>query len=251
MPKVSRRGGISSVEHALHVLTLLGQRPSVGVSEVAAELDVAASSAHRLLATLQSHGFAVQDSRRRYCAGPAFAEVFQVRPTHETLRRLVRSHMVELARELGETVHVVVLEGPNVRFLDSVEADQALRVSSRAGRVLPAHCTSGGKALLAELSDAEVAALYPGGLPSWPAPAIATLEELHRHLETTRRRGYGTNIEESEHGIAAIGASLRGSSGETLGAVSASVPTIRLRREAMRGIADAVVRTARKASAAL
>lgn len=250
MTKDLGRGGIESVEHALHVLTLLGQRPSVGVSEVAAELRIAVSSAHRLLATLRSQGFATQDGHRRYRAGPAFAQVFRVRPTNETLRRLMRPHMIELASLLNETVNFVVLDGPTVRYLDGVEAEQALRVGSRAGQVLPAHCTSGGKALLATLSGPQVEALYPDGLPKLPPPAIATLDELHRDLERTRRRGYGVNIQENEHGIAAIGACVRTSSGDVVGALSASVPKVRLTRAAVKRIAEAVVASAERAGRA-
>ena len=52
--------------------------------------------------------------------------------------------------KLGETCHLMVLEGNGVRFIDSVEGKHVLRVGSRVGRLLPANRTSGGKALLAE-----------------------------------------------------------------------------------------------------
>ena len=65
-----------------------------------------------------------------------------------------------LADALGETAHLAVLEGSSVRYLDAVESSRALRVASRTGSVLAASCTASGKALLAELPDAEVSALF-------------------------------------------------------------------------------------------
>ncbi|GAA5200134.1 hypothetical protein GCM10023322_77320 [Rugosimonospora acidiphila] len=64
-----------------------------------------------------------------------------------------------------------------------------LRVGSRTGMLLPAHTNSGGKALLAQLTDAELAALYPRGLPASRNRAVTDLASVRRKLEATRRRG--------------------------------------------------------------
>ncbi|MFG1821806.1 IclR family transcriptional regulator C-terminal domain-containing protein [Microbispora bryophytorum] len=64
----------------------------------------------------------------------------------------------------------MVLQGNGVRFVDGVEGPQALHVGSRIGMLLPAHVTSGGKALLAELPDEELRALYPRGVSRGATP---------------------------------------------------------------------------------
>ncbi|MGW1668107.1 IclR family transcriptional regulator domain-containing protein [Streptomyces sp. NPDC002324] len=87
---------------------------------------------------------------------------------------------------------MMVLEGNRIRFLDGVEGAQALRVSFRTGLLLPAHATSGGKALLAELPPERLRARYrnssPGEgdrpLPPGPGPAVRT-------GPVTARRGAG------------------------------------------------------------
>lgn len=240
-----------AVAHTLGALSLLAERVSVGVSEVAAELGVAPSSAHRLLAILRAHGFATQDPQRRYRGGPALARLGDARPSQETLRRLLHPHLVELTRRLGETTHAMVLDGTDVRVLDSVESDQTLRVSSRAGRVLPAHRTSGGKVLLAELGPTAVQARYPAGLPRPCAPGQDALSALHAELALTRRRGYGVNNEESERGIIAVAACVRSRSGRPLAALSATIPAARLAPQDLPRIAAAVLNAAGRASTAL
>jgi IclR family transcriptional regulator, acetate operon repressor len=230
---------IESVDNALRLIVLLGQYsgqagpdgaaagPGLGVAEAARRLGVAPSTAHRVLAMLRHHGFAIQDSRRRYHLGPVFARVGQGGRQGRDLRAAMRPHLGLVSRQLQETVHLMVLQGTAVRFLEGVEATHALRVGTRAGMVLPAHCTSGGKAMLAQLTRTEVDALYAHGLPDIYGPALADLPALRGHLTTVRRRGYAINREESERGITGVGVCLRDTDGRVHGAMAVAMPTAR------------------------
>lgn len=218
---------IESVDNALRLILLLRERGRIGVAEAARQLGVAPSTAHRLLAMLRHHGFAVQDSRRAYLPGPVFTDLGLTGRPGRDLTALARPHLEEASRQLRETVHLVVLQGTAVRFLDGVEATTGLRVGSRAGMSLPAHSTSGGKILLAQLTPAELAALYPRGLPAAYGPAVADLPALRRQLATARRVGYAVNREESERGIAGVGVCLRDPGGRVRGAIAAGIPTAR------------------------
>jgi IclR family transcriptional regulator, acetate operon repressor len=108
-----------------------------------------------------------------------------------------------------------------------MEGDQLLRVGLRIGAQMPASCTSGGKAMLADLDWGEVEALHPQGLRPWPYAKLRDLPSLRRQLARVRRQGYGVNNEESEPGLTAIGASIRARSGRPLAALSVAVPTAR------------------------
>jgi IclR family transcriptional regulator, acetate operon repressor len=230
---------IESVDNALRLILLLGTQtshagadgtvsgPGLGVAEVARRLGVAPSTAHRLLAMLRHHGFAVQDGRRQYHLGPACTQLrYGGRPGRD-LRAVTRPHLDLLSRQLQETVHLVVLQGTAVRFIEGVEATHALRVGTRAGMMLPAHCTAAGKALLAQLTNGEIDALYAHGLPEIYGPALADLPALRRDLVGVRRRGYAINREESERGITGVGVCLRDSGGRVHGAMAVAIPTAR------------------------
>lgn len=218
---------IESVDNALRLILLLHERSRVGVAEAARHLGVAPSTAHRLLAMLRHRGFAVQDSRRGYRPGPVFGALGLTGRPAPDLATVVRPQLELLSRQLQETVHLVVLQGTAVRFLDGVEATHTLRVGSRAGMSLPAHLTSGGKVLLAQLPAAELAALYPRGLPASYGPAVTDLAQLRRQLTTARRLGYAVNKEESERGITGIAVCLRDPGGTVRGALAAGMPTAR------------------------
>jgi IclR family acetate operon transcriptional repressor len=232
---------IESVDNALRLLLLLRDRaerageggtdgacagPGLGIVEAARQLGVAPSTAHRIFAMLVYHGFAVKDVRRHYHLGPAFQFGEANRPRRD-LRTVMHPHLKRLSRQIQETVHLIRLEGTAVHFVDGVEGTHALRVGSREGMVLTAHNTAGGKALLAQLSSAELRALYSHGLPVIYGPAATDLDELCRQLAAVRRRGYAINQEESERGITSVAVCLRDSNGRSHAALAAAIPTAR------------------------
>jgi DNA-binding IclR family transcriptional regulator len=242
---------ISSVDNALRLLRLFRERRPVRVSEAAARLGVAPSTAHRLLSTLERHGFARRDpATRTYLPGPALAELGLATAGLELLRA-TRGELERLAAETGESTHLVVLEGTSALFLDSVETSKALRIGSRAGAVMAAHCTSAGKAMLAQLSADELSALYPAPgqrLEQMTPSSIATVEELERELDTIRRRGYATNRDESELGVSAVAAAFRAGPAGRLAAFSVSPPTTRFDETQEEEIARAVRRAIERVS---
>ena len=131
---------IESVDKALRLLLLMRNRREIRVTDVSSELGVARSTAHRLLTTLAHHGFTVQDwVSKSYRPGRVLVEIGLAAVGELDVRRKARHHMEKLAGELRETANLVVLEGGNVRIVDGVESDQALRVTSRTGALVPAH----------------------------------------------------------------------------------------------------------------
>jgi DNA-binding IclR family transcriptional regulator len=240
---------IESADNALRLLLLLSERKQVRVADAAEYLDVARSTAHRLLGALSYREFAVQDAHKAYRPGPAFERMVLSGPSTQDLRSLLHAHVEWLHSELGETCHLMVLEGNGVRFIDCVEASHVLRIGSRVGMLLPAHCTSGGKALLAELSADQLTALYPRDLPDSPAGPAMRRDALRRQLATVRRRGYATNFEESERGVIAVGACVRDTTGRAVAAIAVAVPSVRCARTDVPQLAK-VVRAAAAAAGA-
>ncbi len=218
---------VESVDRALSLLTLLVERGALSVSEAGAELGVAPSTAHRLLATLVHRGYAVQGPRRLYHPGPETAGYPRAR-SGPPLRRIVRPYLERLFEQVGETVHLVVPVGTDVRFVDGIEGDQPLRVGLRIGSRLPSYCTSGGKAMLAALEWPEVESLYAAGLPPWPGAKVHDLQALRVQLADLRRRGYGLNEDESEPGVTALGAAIGFNGAAPVAAISIAVPSARV-----------------------
>ncbi len=142
---------------------------------------------------------------------------------------MIHKGLREVTARCQETAHFMVLEGNGVRFIDGVEGSKPLRCGTRIALLMPAHVTSGGKALLAELPGTELRSLYPHGLPRWDRKTNPSMAALTRELATVRRRGYATNHEESEAGIMAVGRCVLDRDGRAIGAVVIAIPSARCR----------------------
>jgi DNA-binding IclR family transcriptional regulator len=221
---------VGSVDNALRLLLLFRNGASLSVSQASVELGVAKSTAHRLLAMLLAYELLQQDPQTRaYRAGPMLAELGRSALDGDDLVSVVHPFLERLTVAVEETTHAIVLEGRNCRFIDSVECHQALRTTERVGVVYPAHVTSGGKALLAELDAARLAELFADDhLPPLNERSHTTRSGLFAELEQIRRLGYATNFGESEMGIAAVAMAQRSRSGAAPVAIAISAPEQRL-----------------------
>ncbi len=224
---------IASVDRALRVLLLIARTSILRLSEVSQALGVAPSTAHRLLAMLTYHGFVRQDQfLRAYVAGPAFGEIALRTIREPDMCALARPIMEGLAGVTNETVHLSVLEGRIVRYIDAVESTRALRVAARTGRTLPANCSAAGKALLAELPPGEVERTFATGpLEAATERSITDLAALQRVLDRVGRSGYAINLEESEEGVASMAISIRDPRGHAAAALSVGTPVARMEGE--------------------
>jgi IclR family transcriptional regulator, acetate operon repressor len=216
---------IQSVDYALQLLLILKRDGVLRVSDAAAELGVARSTAHRLISMLRFRGFVEQAHDRTYRAGGAFADLGGGPSSTTALLGISRPHLVRLTEQAGETSNLLIRMGADVQFIDSIESKKALRVGSRIGVRLAARLTSGGKVLLADIPFEEVALLHPE-LAADPA----ALGALKRMLSVVRRQGFGTNFSESERGVIALGMAVRGLDGAAIAAVTVSAPTVRFNR---------------------
>jgi DNA-binding IclR family transcriptional regulator len=236
---------IESVDNALRVLLLLGERPRLRLTDVSQYLGVASSTAHRLLAMLQFRGYVRQDSATRsYVPGPTLDTL-----AFGVLRRLdvrtrARPVLERLNAELQETVHLGRLEGGDVHFIDSIESTRALRVGNRLGRAMPAHCTSTGKALLATLSQDELFRLYPDEQLIQLTPhSVGTRTRLLEVLDEIRAQGFASSEEESEEGVSSIAVALHSTRAPRL-AVNASVPASRMGTDTRQAILGRLITAA-------
>ncbi len=219
-------GGITSVDRALRILQLLDDVDGMRVMDVADELGVARSTAHRLLTALLRRGFVVQDAGKIYHRGSVLG-TWDGRPSGAALlTAAARGPLTAVSARFGETCHIAVLEGNGTRFLDGVEPpQQPRRVGNRTGLLLPAHSSAAGKALLAELSKGDFFALYPRGLPGMNG--IAARTALQEELAVVRRRGYATNLDEAVNGLTAAGVVVRETSGRAVAALAIACPSAR------------------------
>ncbi|WP_139007062.1 IclR family transcriptional regulator [Arthrobacter crystallopoietes] len=231
---------VESVDRALLLILLMRSAGPISVKAAAEHLNVAPSTAHRLLSALTFRGFSVQDRERRYRAGPALSERGAESFSVHLLRVNARSALMALHEAVGETVQLMVLRGGSIVFIDGVESTSALRVGMRVGDQMPAFVSAGGKAMLAQLSNTELEELYRGGLPPWPTGRITSLALLKRNMTRIRRAEFATNFEETEQGVVGLGVSINDAAGKPIAALTTATPSIRFRREDMPAYIEAL-----------
>lgn len=246
MPGPPPQYPIESVDNALKLLLLLGEQPEIRLTDATRYLGVASSTAHRLLAMLAYRGFVRQDPvSKAYRPGPALTGVAFAVFGRLDIPQVATPILRELSERLGETVHVGVLDGTTVRFVAAVEGSAAVRVASRLGRHMPAHCTSTGKAMLAQLTGPELARLLPDEtLPKVTEHSIGTRTALSEQLSTIRDRGYAASREESEEGVASVAVPVPTRAPGLRLALNAAAPLYRLAEAAYPEVAAELARSA-------
>ena len=227
---------IDAVSNALALLGEFERGSQIRVNRASRDLGLSRSTVHRLLTTLVFHGFVEQDpATRAYRPGPALTGLGLAVIEHSDLRTVARAAMEKVVQTMHETVHLTVLQGDHVLCLDSLESNQTERTGSRVGWSLPTHATAAGKALLAALTDAEVAAIFPSDLIE-STGAVATVRriDLLAELELIRARGYSTNVGQSEPEVTAVGVTLRDRHARVRAALSVTAPRTRVNEKWMR-----------------
>lgn len=216
---------MNSVVKALEVLQAFDQTsPSLSIGQISSRLQIPKSSAHRLVSTLERLGLLARDGHAsKYRLGPKVLQLASVALAGLDLRQNARPHLERLSRELGDTVHLALLDDGEVIYIDKIESPRRVQMISHVGGRAPAHCTGLGKAMLAYRSEQEVRDIAEKrGLRSYTPATLSTVEELLAHLATVRSRGYAIDQGEHESMVRCVAAPIWDYQGTVVAAVSAT-----------------------------
>lgn len=223
---------------------------TAGVSAIANQVGLDKATVTRLLQTLISAGYVMQNpSSRQYRLTGKILQLAHVASAGLELLGVARPHLRQLRDRLNETVHLGVLEGLSVVYLDKLESANTIQLVSAVGQTMPLHSTSLGKALLATLSgDALEQVLARLDFVRRTERTICDLTEFRRELQRIRLTGYATDDRENEPLGACVAAAILGADGGLVGAISVAGPHFRIRDhfeefgKAALATADAVAR---------
>ena len=183
---------IESVDNALKLLLLFAQQPRVRLTEVSQYLEVASSTAHRLLSMLQYRGYIQQDPTRAYEAGPVLRQL--------GVKALREQHLTGVARPVLERLHDKLdgattlgrLDGQHVVYVGQVTDAKVAPLPSGS---IPAHCTSVGKMILSQMEPDELRELYPDErLDQFTPRSISSRSALEAELQVARVRGFAVAL---------------------------------------------------------
>lgn len=242
---------VQVLDRALAALDVLAASPTeCSLAELCATLKLHKSTVHRLMMVLEQHRLVDKNpDTGRYRLGLKLFEFGSKAFGAVDLRRHARPHLDWLQREFGETVFFCMLDDGQVFYIEKVESQQSVRTACMVGSRAPAYCTAVGKAMLAELPEAEVNEIIRRwGLKAITANTITTSSALKAELRAIRSRGYAIDNEEKEEGLRCVSAAVRGDSGKLLAALSVSGPAFRVTKERVPEIGKAVMQAASELS---
>ena len=228
---------IKSIDKALDVLEFLSANDlEIGIVEISKQLNMGLSTVHRILATLKSRNYIIQNPKTaKYRLGIKLFELGCEVQSTKNLIKMVRPYLRELSRITNETANVAILEDKEVIYLDTIESSETLRTEIRQGTRTPAHCTALGKCLLAFLTDSDFEQLYRRDeqITSLTPQSISSWSELKRELNKVKEQGYALDLEEYKIGIHCVGVPIFNGKGEAIAAISITGPASRFTGEKM------------------
>ena len=225
---MSQSATVKSADRALRLLELFASNmDGLTLTDVCDETGWPKSSTLGLLRTLQAREFLeLSDHGARYHLGPRVANLGAIYLDHLDLPKVGAEVVRDMSRACDETVHLAVLRDQYVLYVAKEEGGGRMRMVSMIGRTVPAHGTGVGKMLLARLDPADFDRLYPPATPleRLTERTITDPEAFRAELAAIRQRGYATDHGESTLGIECLAAPVLDVHGDTIAAISISVP---------------------------
>ncbi|OZD18197.1 IclR family transcriptional regulator [Rhodococcus sp. 06-156-3C] len=211
----------TSADYALRTVLLIAQRGQLAVSELARELAIAPSTAHRVLANCRRAGFVRQDSHGGpYVIGPALHEIALTVSGSRNMRDAAAPVLADLHERYDETFVFYVLEGKDVRVVQALPGSRSRTLAPTLGRLFPAHCTAGGKALLSRESPEELERRYPGRqLAPFTDRSITDWPTLLDELARVHKRGWAVSVGEFDSSTTGLAVPVVLSSGAAIGSL--------------------------------
>lgn len=246
--KRNSEGYGSALNKALSVMELVTAHPqAVGLPELTAKTGLPRQSLHRILRQLEEQGLLVRDpANDRFSVGPRLSRLAIDALFSENHHIPARAQLRDVARRTGESCNIGVLDGLDFVYLDRVETEQALRFHLEAGSHVPAHCTSGGKILLAHLPETMCRDLVRSvKLRKFTDRTITDPGLLEDELAAIRERGYSTNDEEYVRGVVGVAVPIADTAGRVIAALACHAPLSRTSLQELQKTVPVITKTAR------
>ena len=249
--KESSAGTLQSLDRALTILKHVARAEGLTLSDLARAVDVPTATTHRILITLQKHGFVTFNEERQewmigveaYRTGAAFL-------TRNSMIEIGHPVMRRLMLETGETANLAVRDGAEVVFVDQVETQNPIRAFFSPGSRTVMYASGAGKAIMANMDEAVLDRLLkPVVLEGFTPNTHTSRESLRSDLSEIRARGWSFDREERHQGMSCIGAAIFNERGEPAAGISVSGPSARFAPDRIGELGDLVAGAAAEITA--
>lgn len=218
-----------------------GSGATTTIQQMADRLGMTKSNIHRVLQTLAHAGYAQRDEQTgSYVCTMKLVKLGSHLLDSIDLRRIAAGTMRKLAEATGEAVHLSILEGAEVVYIDTINSQQAVRAFTAVGARFPANCVATGKALLAFQTNDPLDRIGPALVARTPK-SITDVSALRVELDRIRRAGYALTRGEGHEAIGGIGAPIFDGFGKVVAGIGVSGPLERFKPPRIRELSPMVV----------
>lgn len=208
---------VQSVEKAFRIITFLQNHDGGSIERLASELDLAKSTVHNYLGTLQTLGYVVE-REGTYHLGLRFLTHGMAAKSSLAIGETVAQALTDVAAEYSQPIWWIVEEYGRGLFVDCSSATGDGDGYGRIGKRSYLHTHAPGKAILAQFSDETVREIAEyHGLVTLTRETVTDLEALLEELATIREQGFAVSNGEAALGIQSVGVAFDGPAGYTHG----------------------------------
>jgi len=198
----------------------------LSLTEITRRSGVAKASVHRLAQSMVAWGL-LERRGSDYWLGMRLFELGQRVPRQRILRDAARPYMEDLFRATGEVVHLAVIDGIEILYLEKISGHGQVTKPSRVAGRMPLHCTATGKILLAHSPRRLVEEVLARPMERRTPYTVVAPGLLLQELARARELGYAVEREQTRAGFISVAIPLIGGAGSVLGALSITAPTFR------------------------
>lgn len=210
------------VRRVAQLMTAFGPEDTyLGVNELGRRTGLPKATVSRLVKEMTEHGL-LERSGLKVGLGLRLFEWGEHASRRRSVRELALPFMADLREATGQTIHLAILDGTEVVYVEILQHGNSPKLPSKVGGRLPAHATGVGKALLAASPEATVEQVIKAGLPPVGPRTITSALHLRKQLKRIAASGIAYEYEESGHGIVCAASAIRDHLGTPIAAVSAS-----------------------------
>jgi DNA-binding IclR family transcriptional regulator len=196
---------VKSVQTSFEIIHLLQEFGGASLNEVAEQLDLAKSTVHNYLRTLESMGYVVKRDRT-YRLGLRFLTHGMAARNSLPVSDLIQQSLATVTQEISQSAWWIAEEFGRGLFLEKAVPDDESEIFGSIGKRSYLHTHAPGKAILAQLPSEEVWDIIDyHGLPVYTTETITDAETLLAELDEIREQGYAVSDGEAALGVQSIG----------------------------------------------
>lgn len=241
---------VQSIDRAVAILDCFTEnKRELKLSDMAQMLELNKSTVHGLLNTLKYHGLIEQDEvTQKYRLGTRFIVYSDLVINSLDIVNVACPIIEKVCEKIEETVHIAMLDGCEVVFIDKRECNRSVKTSTKIGARLPAYSTADGKVILCFIKEDKLKEVLPRSLKKLTPNTITDKQQLIGTLSEIKTNGYAVDCEETVQGLVCVAAPIMNHNGEVKYSLSTTAPSVRMTEEKIKEYIDIIKKAANEIS---